>query len=91
MRLFQSKTKREIEELKAQVEALKRELKRRTEVRIGELTPYYLFCWNDVDPRPSIKIIDLLPMLMDNNGLELKETPEVRSKIVLEKKQKVSK
>ena len=91
MRLFQSKTKREIEELKAQVEALKRELKRRTEVRIGELPPYYLFCWNDEDPRPSIKIIDLLPMLMDNNGLELKETPEVRSKIVLEKKQKVSK
>ena len=91
MRLFQSKTKREIEELKAQVEALKRELKLRTEVRIGKIPSYYLFGWNGEDPRPSIKIIDLLPMLMDNNGLELKETPEVRSKIVLEKKQKVSK
>ena len=91
MSLFRSKTKQEIEELKEQVAALNRELKRRTEVRVGGFPRHYPFCWHDQDPRPTIKIIDLLPMLMDNSGLELKETPEVRSKIVIGKKRKVSK
>lgn len=88
MKWFNSKMKREIIDLKEDVEALKRELKRRTEMRIGDLPNYYPFCGYQNDPRPSIKIIDYLNLIVDRMGLEAKQTPSIPSKIVIENKKK---
>lgn len=88
MKWFESKAREEVKELKAEVEKLHGEiidLRGRTEVRVGEWPRYFLGLG---DPRPVVQLKDVVLALTDRMKLEIKRTPEVSARIVVERKPK---
>ena len=94
MKFFTSKTKKEIESLKSEIESLKRGLRLNTEIRIGNLPNDYFYTalhlgWQDT--RPKISTNDAIKLILDKLDLSLKQTPSVPERTVLESKPKAKK
>lgn len=78
--------RKEIADLKREIAALRAEISSRTNIRIGDYPQHYGTYIED--PRPSIMVVEAIKMLMDRIGLEIKQTPTIISKIILERKPK---
>lgn len=60
-----------------------------TSFRIGEM-PTTIFSFGCLkDPRPEIQIKEVIEMLIDRLGLEIKRTPASSARTVIERKQKM--
>ena len=92
MKWFESKTQREVKELREEIAKLRDELRaqkykltERTEIRLGDWPRYFNF---GEDPRPMVPLNDVVLMLTERLKLEIKRTPGVAAKTVIERKPK---
>lgn len=87
MRWFKdNEARKEIEDLKHEIAVLRVEIAARTNIMVGDYPRHYGLYLED--PRPSITVAVAIKMLMDRMGLEIKQTPAIRSQTVIERKPK---
>ncbi|MFN8993497.1 MAG: hypothetical protein ACK5X3_07530 [Pseudomonadota bacterium] len=80
---FNREIKQQIRDLKNEVESLRLELEYRTEFRIGDRDAWIM---GQQDRRPIVSVKEVVQLILDKEGVELKRQPETPARTTLDMK-----